>query len=151
MNRIFKCCAPFFVLFLLLPGSSCKKETTCNGVPNVSVYFQIQLNMGYPTLNVPGNNETFTGGYNGDGVLVYRYTSNQFYAYDCTCPYDGQSNSKAIINTSSVSSLYATCPVCGSSFLLSTGSPSKGPSTCPLKAYAGTSYDAGSNTVTVSN
>jgi len=150
MTKLLKYCIPVIIFLFFLPSSSCKKETTCNGVPVVSVYFQANLAL-YPQLNPPGNNEVFSGGYQYNGVLVYHYTANQFYAYDCTCPYDGENNSKAVVSASSVSSLYAVCPVCGSSFLLSTGSPNKGPSTCPLKAYTNTTYDAGTNTVTVSN
>ncbi|MGB9152242.1 MAG: hypothetical protein WCD70_04045 [Alphaproteobacteria bacterium] len=99
----------------------------------------------------PGTSEPFSGGYNNNGVLVYHYTANQYLAYDCTCPYDGQSNAKAVIVANPNTSLYATCPVCGSTFLLSTGSPSKGPSTCPLKAYTNCNYDQTSNSISVSN
>ena len=148
-KRLLKYCTPVLLFILLLPGSSCKKEVTCNGVPVVSVYFQVNYNLGYPQLGPVGNNEVFSGGYANNGVLVNHYTQNQFYAFDCTCPYDGTSNSKAVVSASSVSSLFAVCPVCGSSFLLSTGSPNKGPSTCPLKAYTA-SYD-GASTVTVQN
>ncbi|HXP49320.1 MAG TPA: hypothetical protein VN922_05165 [Bacteroidia bacterium] len=138
-------------IILLLPGGGCKKETTCNGVPNVSVNISLNLNSGqYSQLIPPGNSEPVSGGYSYNGVLVYHFTQNQFYAYDCTCPYDGSSNAKAIIAISSPSSLYAVCPVCGSSFLLSSGSPNKGPSTCPLKAY-NTSYDQVNNIVYVQN
>jgi nitrite reductase/ring-hydroxylating ferredoxin subunit len=150
MIKLLKYFAPVVLFVFFVPSSSCKKETTCNGVPVVSVYFQVTLATN-PQLGPPGNNELFSGGYQNSGVLVYHYSGTQYYAYDCTCPYDGESNSKAVVSASSVSSLYAVCPVCGSSFLLSTGSPNKGPSTCPLKAYSGTYYDAGSNTVIVQN
>jgi nitrite reductase/ring-hydroxylating ferredoxin subunit len=146
MKHTLKYLTPALLIVLLLNGTSCKKETTCNGVPNVSVYFQLDLNLGYPSLVPVGNNQIFTGG-NG-GVIVYHFTSSQFNSYDCTCPYDG-SNSKARI-TATQGGLYGICPVCGSSFLLSSGSPNKGPSTCPLKPYT-TNYDPPSNTVTVQN
>jgi len=146
MKYTVKYLTPALLFILLLSGTSCKKQTVCNGVPNVSVYFQVDLSFGTNTSLTPvGNNETFSGG-NGN-VIVYHYTSGQFYAYDCTCPYDG-SNSKARVSATQ-GGLYAVCPVCGSSFLLSSGSPNKGPSTCPLKAY-NTSYD-GTSTVTVQN
>lgn len=136
---------------LLLSGSACKKATTCNGVPNVSVNFTVSLSSASSAqLSTVGYSEIFSGGYDNDGVLIYHYTQNQFLSYDCTCPYDGQSNAKAIVSVNSSNPLYAQCPVCGSTFLLSTGSPSKGPSQCPLKAYS-TSYDNTSNTIYVSN
>jgi nitrite reductase/ring-hydroxylating ferredoxin subunit len=150
MTRIFKYSLAVLALIILLPGSGCKKTTTCNGIPNVSVNFSVSLYSASSSQLVPiGNSEPFSGGYDNDGVLIYHYTQNQFLAYDCTCPYDGASNAKAIITASPASSLYGTCPVCGSQFLLSSGSPSKGPSTCPLKAYTAT-YDGTSN-VYVSN
>jgi nitrite reductase/ring-hydroxylating ferredoxin subunit len=150
MKRLLNYSALLLCSAFLYTGTSCKKETNCNGVPNVSVNFSVNLlNIGNPQLVPIGNNETFSGGYINNGVLVYHYTQSQFQAYDCTCPYDGQANAKAIV-TATQGGLYATCPVCGSSFLLSNGSPNKGPSSCPLKAYS-TSYDNTSNTVYVSN
>jgi len=151
MLRTYKYILPVLAFVFLLSDSGCKKNTTCNGIPNVSVNFSVSLNS--PSSNQllpPGNSEPFSGGYDNDGVLIYHYTQNQFLAYDCTCPYDGASNAKAIITASPASSLYATCPVCGSQFLLSSGSPSKGPSSCPLKAYS-TTYDPSSNVVYVTN
>lgn len=135
---------------IIVPVSSCKKTNSCNGVPNASVNFTVSLYSATSAQLVPvGNSEPFSGGYNNGGVLIYHYTQDQFLAYDCTCPYDGQSNAKAVIVANPASSLYATCPVCGSTFLLSTGAPSKGPSTCPLKGYTAT-YDNAGN-VYVSN
>ena len=149
MHRIIKLSLILLGLALLVPGSGCKKPTVCNGVPVTSVNFSINLAIGYPALNPVNNNETFSGGYANAGVIVYHYLATQFQAYDCTCPYDGESNTKAII-TAKQGSLYATCPVCGSSFLLSNGAPNKGPSTCSLKAY-NTSYDQTNNIVYVQN
>jgi nitrite reductase/ring-hydroxylating ferredoxin subunit len=144
---------PFITLIViaaivLLYGSGCHKETTCNGVPNVSVSFQENLFSGTNVkLSVVGGSEVYGGGY--DGVLLYQYAQDQFLAYDCCCPYDGKSNSKAIVAVQS-NGIIAACPVCGSTFLLSTGEPEKGPATCPLKAYTAT-YDQGNNEVYVSN
>ncbi|MGP8214474.1 MAG: Rieske (2Fe-2S) protein [Bacteroidia bacterium] len=136
-------------IILFLPGSGCKKETTCNGVPNVGVNININLsNPSYSSLNYVGGNEAVSGGY--DGILIYQYQQGVFYAYDCCCPYDGQSNSKAIV-TAQKNGIYAVCPVCGSSFLLSSGQPNKGPSSCPLKQYNNVSYDQADNYLTVTN
>ena len=131
---------------VLLP-ESCKKTTTCNGVPNISVYFTVNVNAATnPSLTTIGGSALFSGG-NGE-VMVYRYTNDEFNAFDCLCPYEGSSNSKAQVQAQT-GGIYAKCPVCGSTFLLSDGSVNKGPATCPLKKYNST-YD-GVSTVTVSN
>lgn len=150
MMRLFKYCTLFVIATLLLQGTACKKNTkSCNGVPVVAVNFTIDLNQpAYNPLVVNGGYMTVSGGYANNGIIVYHYTTNQFNSFDCTCPYDGNTNSKAILAVDK-SGLYAVCPVCGSSFLLSDGSVSKGPATCPMKRYT-TTYD-GSSTVTVSN
>jgi nitrite reductase/ring-hydroxylating ferredoxin subunit len=150
MQRIIKFSLLLIVVTLLLPGGGCKKETVCNGVPNTAVNFSVNLNLGYPQLNPVNGNATYSGGYANHGVLIYHYLTAQFVAYDCTCPYDGESNGNAVISAKQ-GALFATCPVCGSSFLLSSGSPNKGPSTCPLKAYSNTTYDQTNNIVYVSN
>jgi len=142
------------LLLLLLSGfifGGCKKNTTstCNGVPVTAVSISIDLTLPQNNpLTVNGGSEIFYGGYANYGVMVYRYTSSQFNAFDCTCPYDGTKNSKAIVAVQK-SALTATCPVCGSVFVLADGSVSHGPATCGLKRY-NTNYDGVSN-VTVSN
>lgn len=136
------------VFFSLLPNTACKKVNNCNGVPNVSVYFTVNI-INTPALNSPGGSAVFSGGYNNNGVLVYCYQMGNYLAYDCTCPYDGETNAKALI-VAQAGGIYAVCPVCGSSFLLSNGSPNKGPSTCPLKSYPA-SINQTNNTITVQN
>jgi nitrite reductase/ring-hydroxylating ferredoxin subunit len=140
---------PLVLLSLIaLSPESCKKSaTTCNGVPNVGVSFQLDISLpSNSKLTTVNGYEVVTGGNNG--IIVYRYTSSVFNAYDCVCPYEGTSNSKALVQPQS-GGIYAKCPVCGSTFLLSDGSVSKGPATCPLKKY-NTTFD-GTSIVTVSN
>jgi len=134
------------VVSLLIMGG-CKKTTTCNGVPNVSVYFTININGGlYPNLQYTGGSMEVTGG--NAGIVIYRYQPDQFQAYDCTCPYDGASNTAAIVQIQS-NKIMVKCPVCGSTFVLSSGAVSTGPATCSLKPY-NTSYDGVSN-LTITN
>ncbi len=136
------------ILPLLLIMAGCHRDTiTCNGVPNVAVNFTLDLNQ--PTnanLLITGGYVVVTGGF--DNVIVYRYIPNQFNAFDCCCPYDGANNTKAVVQLNS-NKISVTCPVCGSTFNLSDGSVSKGPSKCSLKPY-NTSTD-GSTYVTVTN
>ena len=133
-----------FAAFIL---GGCKKSTNCNGVANVGVNFTIDINGGsYAPIQYTGGAMLVSGG--DAGIAIYRYQSDQFQAYDCLCPYDGSSNSKAVISIES-NKIQATCPVCHSVFNLADGSVSSGPSTCPLKAYK-TSYD-GVSELTVTN
>lgn len=134
--------APLFIT------TGCKKKTkTCNGVPNIGVSISIDLNQpDYNPITVTGGSMLVSGG--NAGIIVYRYQSNVFKAYDCLCPYDGASNSKAVVSIQS-NKITGKCAVCGSVFLLSDGSVSSGPSSCPLKAYNAT-YD-GASTVDITN
>jgi nitrite reductase/ring-hydroxylating ferredoxin subunit len=142
---------PLVLFFLLLfAGEGCKKSSsTCTGVPVTAVNFSIDLSyVSYNALTVPGGYVIVSGGYANNGVLIYRFTSSQFFAYDCTCPYDGTTNSKAIVTVQKTAQT-ATCPVCGSVFILSSGGVSHGPATCGLKPYTAT-YD-GTSLVTITN
>ena len=135
-----------FLLLLVFTPEGCKKSTVCNGIPNVSVNAVVDVSMPQNSaLATVGGYELVTGGNNG--IIIYRSTTSTFAAYDAMCPNEGTANYKAQVQPQS-GGIYAKCPVCGSTFLLSDGSVSKGPSTCPLKAY--TTYFSGS-TVNVTN
>ncbi len=86
-------------------------------------------------------------GYNNNGVIVYN-AGGEFYAFDRTCPYDYP---VSIIVESDQSST-ATCPECGSIFVLpSLGNPTvDGPATFPLKEYK-TLYNPNNGDLTVFN
>jgi nitrite reductase/ring-hydroxylating ferredoxin subunit len=142
----FRLLAVSIALIGLVTGCS-KSSSTCNGVPNVAVNFSLDLNS--PSNNnllITGGNVVVLGGY--DNIIVYRYTSTQFNAFDCCCPYDGASNAKGVVQLNS-NRISVTCPVCGSTYNLADGSVSKGPSKCSLKSYTAT-YD-GVSTVSVTN
>jgi hypothetical protein len=140
----------FLFLFILLLSVGCKKDSSAavTGVPNVAVNFSIDLNNPqYVNLTVVGGWIYVTGGY--DGIIVYRLTSGTFLAFDRGCPYDCESNTKAIVTVQS-NNIFAICPICGTQYSLNSGAISnKGPGTLALKQYS-TSFD-GVNTVTVSN
>ena len=136
-----------FSIAILWANTGCQKNNNCNGVPNVAVSFSINVLLpSYNTLTAIGGSMEVTGGY--AGVAIYRQSLDQFNAFDCCCTYDGASNSKAVVAIGS-NKITATCPVCGSVFLLTDGSVSKGPASCGLKPYA-TSYD-GVSTLYISN
>ncbi|MDP4290641.1 MAG: hypothetical protein Q8908_06135 [Bacteroidota bacterium] len=123
------------LLVFLLFSSSCKDENPYN-IPYVAVNFYVYPNGIDSDLGISGYKYFSRVGYRG--IVVYRMTPDQFFAYDRTCTYDSQ-NPSAIINVDP-SGLYAVCPVCGSRYLLTDGYPFKGPSKNQLVQYH-TSYD----------
>lgn len=147
MNTIKKLIPIFLSVPLFISGGCKKKSKQCNGVPNVGVSITINVNdPAYNPISITGGSMLVSGG--NSGIILYRYQTDVFKAYDCMCPYDGASNVKAVVNIES-NKIMAKCAVCGSVFLLSDGSVSSGPSSCPLKSYS-TTFD-GASTLTVSN
>jgi nitrite reductase/ring-hydroxylating ferredoxin subunit len=74
------------------------------------------------------------GGYEGNGIIIYRATLDQFYAYDRTCPHDFVVNNKVVkVN---VDFIQAVCPSCSTAYSLPTGGVViSGPGKYPLKNY----------------
>jgi nitrite reductase/ring-hydroxylating ferredoxin subunit len=130
-SRIFKL---LLLLLLFSPLISCRKDK--QSPPIQPVYVNIQL---YPnTLDyIPISGWRYVTGGNR-GLIVYRMTSDQFMAYERTCPYDPQKEF-ARVNVNSTG-IIAVDSVCGSQFVLTDGSPIKGPSGYPLNQYQ-TSYN----------
>ena len=127
-------------LFFVVIIAGCKKNTTTpdTGVPNVAVNFTIDVNnaMYAPLLNV-GGFVYVSGGY--DGIIIFCNGPSSYVAYDRGCPYDCESNSKAIV-TVITGGIKAKCAVCGSTYSLYSGTVSGGPGSIALKQYA-TSFD----------
>jgi nitrite reductase/ring-hydroxylating ferredoxin subunit len=123
--------------------NSCKKSKY-DVIPDVYVDFYINLNdPEFFDLNAPMNYKIITsktnnwgsnsGGYNDNGIIVYRLT-DEFYAYDRTCPHDFAVNSKSI--KLNIDGIYAVCPECGTTYALpSFGTPASGIGRYPLKNY----------------
>ena len=124
--------------------NSCKKSKN-DVIPDV--YVDFYLNLGDPEffdLNAIGNAKIITSstnnwgsdaaGYGGNGIIVYRSTLDEFYAYDRTCPYDFAVNGKSIkVN---IDGIFAVCPECGTTYALpSYGTPYSGVGRYPLKNY----------------
>jgi nitrite reductase/ring-hydroxylating ferredoxin subunit len=84
-------------------------------------------------------------GFNNNGIIVYRYTLDEFKAYDRTCPHDYAVNDLSIkVN---VDFIRAICPQCSTFYELAAGgTPSSGPGRYPLKNYR-TSFDGSFVTV----
>jgi nitrite reductase/ring-hydroxylating ferredoxin subunit len=133
------------VLYILIPVAiflfcyGCKKEdtTTQPDIPQVAVNIVINPNSTmYLNLNAVGGWEYLTGGYKG--ILVYRLSTDQFMAFERTCPYDpAVLDARINVDTSGIT---CYCPVCKSKFIIIDGTPYEGPSKWPLKQYQ-TNYD----------
>lgn len=135
----------FFLITVLTAISliSCKKSKY-DVIPDVYVDFYINLNdPEFFDLNAPMNYKIITSatnnwginsaGYDYNGIIVYRLTDD-FYAYDRTCPHDFAVNGKSI--KLNVDGIYAVCPECGTTYALpSFGTPASGIGRYPLKNY----------------
>lgn len=126
-----------FLSFVLI-SSSCRKEKI-ERIPNVPMNFSIPINSyQYNNLNTIGGYVYVTGGYRGNGLIIYRVNNEDFATYDRTCPYHPNAVDAKIDVESN--GLFAIDSLCGSRFYLSDGSVNKGPATLPLKSYQ-TTFD----------
>jgi len=131
-------------LFLLTGIYSCK-DNYVSIVPYVYVNMDINPTS-YIEFNVPGGSVYFPSvGYGG--IIIFRDltdSSNPFLAFDASCTHEVSQKVRVVSDGSGI----ATCPVCGSQFILfgGNGSPTKGPATEPLKQYRA-SYIGGRITV----
>lgn len=116
---------------LLLVAWGCKKSPD-DGIPLVNVDIAININdPAYIKLATVGGWEYLTGG--SKGLLVYRKSSDEFMTYDRHCTYQ-PSNSCSRVQVDSTN-IIAVDSCCGSQFIITEGSVSKGPASFPLKKY----------------
>jgi len=130
------------VLFpAIFPG--CKKNNS-DVIPDTFIDFTIDLNNPqYIDLNVVGNTIMISAqtlgiislGYDNHGILIYRASEDEFYAFDRTCPFEEELNQAVAIDNAG--DVTAECPKCHTEYVLpSYGYPTdKGPGTYPLKMY----------------
>ena len=129
---------------------SCKNEKN-DVIPDVYVNFIIDLlnDIEFADLNVTGNHVIVTSltnnwginsaGFANNGIIVFRSLSEEFNAYDRTCPHDYFINNQII--KVDVEFTSAICPNCSTKYALSAfGTPLSGPGRYPLKNYK-TSFD----------
>jgi hypothetical protein len=139
-------------LFLLGIITSCKKDSTnTGGVPNVYVNFTAIVGSGgYSNLLNPlGWDYAGFVGYQLNGIILYCQSPGNYLAFDRSCPYDCQTNSKAVIVVLS-GNIQAKCPVCGTVYSLIGGGANSGPGTVALKQYY-TNYTDSPNLVVTSS
>jgi nitrite reductase/ring-hydroxylating ferredoxin subunit len=120
----------FSILFLLFLQSGCKKDDDL--VPNVPVSISIYTtDPQFNDLNAVGGWIYLTGG--SRGIVVYRFSMDEFMAYDRHCTYTPK-ESCALISVDQ-SGVIAKDDCCGSQFLLTDGTVLEGPASRPLKQY----------------
>ncbi|HTA63151.1 MAG TPA: hypothetical protein VK835_11875 [Bacteroidia bacterium] len=103
----------------------------------------------HPNLAAPGGVDMIANA-GVKGILIYRQTTTQFYAYERSCTYDGTTVANAMVSAGAGST---TCKdnICGSIFTIFDGSGgvAQGPANYPLKQYA-ISFD-GTNSLHITN
>lgn len=136
-----------FLLIISLPLFlvSCKKNKN-DVIPTEYVYFSIDLNdplffnlqspFTYAYIDRNTNNwGQPAAGYDNNGIIVFRSSEEEFYAYDRTCPHDYEVNKKSV-KVNVVDMIYAVCPECGTKYALTAnGTPVSGVGRYPLKNY----------------
>ena len=116
---------------------ACKKDQ--NPVPEVSVdlwFYNIESDSEFSKITAPFNAVVVTGGYKNNGIIIYRlkvdHESDDFVAYDRTCPYE-VSSCKMIWKSSD--GFYCTCECCKSKYNLVGEYMENGPAEYPLRKY----------------
>jgi nitrite reductase/ring-hydroxylating ferredoxin subunit len=122
-------------LLLLITWVSCGKNRGV--IPNVLVDITVNINNpSYISLTAVGGWMYFGGG--SRGIVVYRYSTEQFNAFDRHCPHEPE-NTCGVLSVGS-DNVSLNCGCCASSFLLIDGSLQNGPAVQPIRRYS-TSFD----------
>jgi len=134
----------FLILISALIFSGCSNDKN-DVIPDVYVDFFINLSDPlFFDLNAVGsiayvsyqtnNLGSVAAGYDNNGIIIYRATLDQFYAYDRTCPHDFVSEGVSVKVNGDGN--FAICPRCGTSYALpASGTPYSGVGKYPLKNY----------------
>lgn len=121
----------FLILVFFLSNSSCKKDD--QNVPNVPVSISLYTtDPEFNDLNSVGGWIYLIGG--SRGILVYRFSMDEFMAYDRHCTYTPD-QSCALVSVDQ-SGVIAKDDCCGSRFLITDGTVLEGPASQPLKQYS---------------
>lgn len=131
--------------------SGCKDSDNEEVIPYVQFYGYVYLSDPYYVntsfIALTDENRNTLG---ISGVVVYRLTSESYYAYDLVCPYE--KSTAALVKIDPKDDGHVVCPKCGSTYSISGGYGDivKGPSKYPLKAYS-TQYEPSDNTLAIWN
>lgn len=103
-------------------------------IPYVNVTIEVNLQLpSFNPLNSVNNAVLYPNeGYNHNGVIIYRNSTDEFTAYDATCPKHIETKTAVVLDDNG-SAGSATCPVCHTVYyFFNYGYPPKG---YPLKQY----------------
>ncbi|UCG27965.1 MAG: hypothetical protein JSV24_01005 [Bacteroidales bacterium] len=129
-----------FLLFLTFSG--CAKESE-EIIPNTYVNFTIRLDdpqfiglnsVGSAVIVTSSYDGSNSAGYDNNGIIIYRASQDEFYAFDRTCTFDVELSIAIEIEDSGIT---AVCPECSSRYVFpNLGFPTEeGPSKNPLRRY----------------
>ena len=131
------------LIFSCAKTQSPQNNATVNQANNTPVSVTVLLSA-HPSLSSPGGVDSIPN-VGIKGIIICRGVSSteQYYAYERSCTYDGTSVAKAKVYAVS-GNLTCKDNVCGSVFSIADGSGgvSHGPATYPLKQYTVTQIDA---------
>ncbi len=137
------------IFLLIFFVSAC--EDVKNDIPDIPVNFTIYLDDPiYRELRTVGNSITVLGGH--AGIVVYRFTQDEFIAYDRLCPVEQKEDCRI---QATDDDLFYTCNCCKTPYLMIDGTgQSRNDTTFPgtgkfLKAYR--TYYNGNNEVRITN
>lgn len=140
---MFKFLLKIGVVGLLFASAGC--STNESNVPNVAVNLRLLVsNPDFINLNAVGGYVNLTGG--SRGIIVYRYSVDEFRAFDRHCPFNADQGCRVTVNSTDIEAEDIDC--CNSKFLILDGSVIEGPANQQLKPYT-TSFDG--NTLLIYN
>lgn len=132
------------IAVLLTSFSSCRRSNP-SGIPYVPVNFQLVVsNPQFSSLLAVGGYVTIGGG--SKGIIVYRFSPEEFRAYDRHCTFQVNDGCRVNVDQTGISATDTEC--CDSQFLLVDGAPIDGPANFGLHQY-NTAFDG--NTLSIFN
>ncbi len=132
------------LLTFILSSNSCQKGTP-SGIPYVPVNYQLTVsNPEFAPLLAVGGWLYIGGG--SRGIIVYRFSPDEFRAYDRHCTFQVNDNCRIAMESTDVTAVDNEC--CDSKFLIIDGAPIDGPANIGLHEY-NTSFDG--NTLLIFN
>ena len=132
------------ILSAILSSNSCEKGTP-SGIPYVPVNLQLTVsNPQFSSLLAVGGWLYIGGG--SQGLIVYRFSPDEFRAYDRHCTFQVIENCQLHMDNTDITAVDSNC--CASKFLIIDGAPIDGPANIGLHQY-NTSFDG--NTLLIFN
>lgn len=132
------------IIFGLFTLNSCERGNQ-SGIPYVPVNYQLTVsNPEFAPLQAVGGWLYIGGG--SKGIIVYRFSPDEFRAYDRHCTYQIEEECRVSVDNTDITAVDSEC--CLSKFLLVDGAPIEGSAAIGLQQY-NTHYDG--NTLVITN